>query len=135
MILSFMSGKQSETGMANGLLKPCPDTPNCVCSEYQESPRHIEPISFAGDSQSAFKRIKTAVLGINGKIEDEHNGYLHAVFTTPVFRFKDDLEIRIDGKNQLVHFRSASRVGHSDLGTNRKRVESLRSAFERMKNP
>jgi len=56
--------------------------------------------------------------------------YLHAEFTSAVFRFVDDVEFLLDDAEKVVHVRSASRVGHSDLGVNRKRVEALREAFE-----
>jgi len=57
--------------------------------------------------------------------------YIHAEFTSAVFRFVDDVEFQIDPDTRLVHFRSASRVGRSDLGVNRERMEALRAAFER----
>ena len=46
-----------------------------------------------------------------------------------MFRFVDDLECRLDAENRVIHVRSASRVGYSDLGVNRKRVERLRARF------
>lgn len=64
------------------------------------------------------------------RIVEEQPGYLHAVFTSLVFRFQDDVEILRDADAQVLHVRSASRVGHSDLGVNRKRVERLRQRFQ-----
>jgi len=52
--------------------------------------------------------------------------YLHAEFTSAIFRFVDDVECLIDAANQTIHIRSASRVGYWDLGANRRRVERLR---------
>jgi uncharacterized protein (DUF1499 family) len=57
--------------------------------------------------------------------------YIHAEFTSALFRFVDDVEFQIDAESGLIHFRSASRVGRSDLGVNRKRMESIRMAFEK----
>ena len=60
------------------------------------------------------------------KIIEETENYLYAECTSFLFRFTDDLEVYVDKESKLIHFRSASRVGHSDLGANRKRVEKLK---------
>jgi uncharacterized protein (DUF1499 family) len=52
--------------------------------------------------------------------------YLHAEVKSRVFRFVDDLELLLDPASGVVGIRSASRVGYSDLGVNRRRVETLR---------
>ena len=52
--------------------------------------------------------------------------YLHAEFTSLLFRFVDDLELLVDDEAGVVHVRSATRIGASDLGANRRRVENLR---------
>ncbi|MFT7527048.1 MAG: hypothetical protein ACI9LY_002200, partial [Arenicella sp.] len=62
-------------------------------------------------------------------IENETDSYVYSVFTTRLMRFKDDVEFYIDEAHQLVHFRSASRVGHSDLGANRKRYQSFKELY------
>jgi uncharacterized protein (DUF1499 family) len=42
-----------------------------------------------------------------------------------LFRFVDDVELAVDPAEHVVHFRSASRVGRSDFGVNRRRMEEL----------
>lgn len=54
------------------------------------------------------------------------DNYVHAESTTLLLRFTDDFELYIDSRDKLLHFRSASRVGHSDFGTNRKRVQAFK---------
>jgi uncharacterized protein (DUF1499 family) len=54
------------------------------------------------------------------------DSYLHAEFTSLIFRFVDDVEFVIDNDAKVIHVRSASRLGTSDLGVNRKRVEEIR---------
>ena len=66
---------------------------------------------------------------MGGRIRAEETGYLAGTFTSSIFRFVDDLEVRIDSDRNTVHLRSASRVGRSDLGANRKRVERLKASF------
>jgi uncharacterized protein (DUF1499 family) len=78
-------------------------------------------------------RIKEIVGESGGKIQKEENGYLWTTFTTKVFRFVDDVELRMDETRGIIHVRSASRLGYSDMGMNRKRVETLRVRFHNEK--
>jgi uncharacterized protein (DUF1499 family) len=73
--------------------------------------------------------LKTIIGELGGRIQVENADYLAATFTSTVFRFVDDLELRIDRDQKTIHLRSASRVGRSDLGANRKRVEHLKNSF------
>ncbi|MCO4744196.1 MAG: DUF1499 domain-containing protein [Proteobacteria bacterium] len=105
-------------------LAPPPKTPNCVHSNVA-SKRHayIEPLPIPAGGFEAAKKI---ALGMpRSELSETAEGYAHLVFTTAVFRFKDDLELEL--AEDVIHVRSASRVGKSDLGKNRKRVEALRS--------
>ncbi|CAB1059228.1 hypothetical protein D1BOALGB6SA_3986 [Olavius sp. associated proteobacterium Delta 1] len=47
-----------------------------------------------------------------------------------IFQFVDDVELLFSDEKNLIHVKSASRIGYSDLGANRKRVERIRLAFE-----
>lgn len=130
--LSIHSRNRPDLGMIEGRLRPCPNTPNCVCSEDKGRSSFIEPLLFKDDPKRSWERIKSVIRDMGGNIELEKDGYLRVTFTTTIFRFMDDLELRIDEKNRTIHVRSASRVGHSDMGTNRKRVENLRARFNQM---
>ena len=77
----------------------------------------------------SWKNITRVIQEMGGKIEIDKNGYIRATFMTPVFRFVDDVELRMDENNAVIHVRSASRVGSSDMGLNRKRVNELRAKF------
>ncbi|MEZ4320638.1 MAG: DUF1499 domain-containing protein [Myxococcota bacterium] len=101
---------------------PVPATPNCVSSRTDpDDPHYVAPLPHA-----TVERIKAVVAGLpRTELVEEADGYLHFVSTTAFFRFKDDLELEVEEDG--VHVRSASRVGHSDLGVNRKRVEALRA--------
>ena len=65
------------------------------------------------------------------KVVRQDERYLHAEFTSALFRFVDDVELLLDADAGVVHVRSASRIRYSDMGANRRRVEAIRSAFER----
>lgn len=126
---SISSRKQPELGLINGQLRACPVTPNCVCSEQQVQSAFVEPIAYATTADDAWRSVKQVVVENGGTIVAEQNGYLRANFVTSLMRYIDDVELRIDETKKVIHIRSASRVGHSDLGANRARVSRLREAF------
>lgn len=114
-------------------LAPCPDSPNCVSSLAPDSDRehYIAPFSFSGDPAAAWQRLRTAVLAEKRvTIVQESKGYLHAEMRSLIFRFVDDIEFSLAADAGLINVRSASRVGYSDFGVNRKRVERIRAAFD-----
>jgi uncharacterized protein (DUF1499 family) len=135
IIAIFILGLMSHSGQAHGLvegrLKQCPDTPNCVSSEFVSDAEHyIEPLAYsAGEAAQVSPRLKAIIYQMGGSIQVEEVDYLAATFTSSVFRFVDDLELRIDTGQKTIHLRSASRVGHGDGGVNRKRVELLKNHF------
>lgn len=127
--LSMASREQPALGVQNGQLKPCPSTPNCVCSEYPADAAYIEPFSYTLPAKEAWAGIKYVIKDSGGRVIAEQTDYLRAEYTTTLLRFIDDIEFRLDRDHQLIHVRSASRVGRSDLGANRQRVEQLRTRF------
>lgn len=127
--LSISSRKQPDLGMLNDQLRACPASPNCVCSERQTEGAFVEPLTVTTTVADAWRNARQAIVENGGDIVTERDGYLHAQFVTPLMRYVDDVELRIDENNRLIHIRSASRVGHSDMGANRARVAKIRSAF------
>ena len=117
-------------GTASGRLLPCPDSPNCVCSQDPEADHLIAPLAFTGSGAAALAKLKSVVLAQpRARLTEEHDGYVRAEFTSLIFRFVDDVEFLLDEPAKVIHVRSASRLGKSDLGVNRKRVEHLREVF------
>jgi uncharacterized protein (DUF1499 family) len=131
-ILGFMSQYDEPNGLVEGRLTQCPNTPNCVCSEVEADAVHyIEPLVISvGDAAQIPVRLKAIIREMGGRIHAENADYLAATFTSSIFRFVDDLEIRVDTGQKLIHLRSASRVGHGDRGVNRKRAERLKNLFQ-----
>lgn len=129
-IMVSFSSKPSNLGLVDGRLAACPASPNCVSSQAIDAEHRMEPISFAGTSDEAWQRIKKLVRQTpRTKIVTMEDNYLHAEFRSAVFRFVDDVEFVVDPKTRRIHFRSASRVGYSDMGANRSRMEKIRAAF------
>jgi uncharacterized protein (DUF1499 family) len=136
----YMLGNNSKTGKAPGLvagrLSACPDKPNCVSSEFPDDTSHfISPLRYpASMEDEAMALIKGVIHEAGGKITAEEVGYLSATFTSTFFGFVDDVEGRNDRANHTIHLRSASRVGYSDFGANRKRVDLISGLFNKKAN-
>ena len=129
-MMSLFSGKPSNLGVTNGRLADCPSSPNCVSTQAGVVEHRMEPIPFTGSSDEAMQRIKTLVAEMpRTKIVTVADNYLHVEFRSAFFRFVDDVEFLVGSETQIIHFRSASRVGHSDFGVNRDRMEQIRKAF------
>jgi len=135
LVRCSMLGQSSKSGqppgLVSGTLAPCPDKPNCVSSEAGEDADHqIAPIDYAGIStEAAWSRIQQVIEELGGEVTVASDAYLAATFTSSLFRFIDDVECRLDPAKEQIQIRSASRVGYSDLGVNRKRVEAISRAF------
>jgi uncharacterized protein (DUF1499 family) len=129
--LGWLAGERpTNLGVREGRLAPVPPTPNAVSSQGQDEAHRVDPLRYAGDGAAAFARLRDLVAGWPGvTVVAETPDYLHAEFRTKWLRFVDDLELLLDPAAGVVHVRSASRLGHSDLGANRRRVEAIRRQF------
>jgi uncharacterized protein (DUF1499 family) len=111
-------------------LAPCPDSPNCVSSDATDGPHRVEPLPLAIPADAAWRQIVDVVKSLpRTRITQAESDYLHAECTSAIFRFVDDLELELRKGKGTVAVRSASRVGHSDFGVNRQRVENLREVL------
>ncbi len=116
----------SQTGLSD-----CPDSPNCVSTSSTRSANSIEPIELgenAVDVQSTLKQIIERMPG--SRIVEARDNYIHAEFHSRLLGFVDDVELLVDPAQQKINVRSASRVGYSDFGVNRQRVEEIRQRFD-----
>ena len=136
-VMAGLSRSGMPPGLENGRLAACPNAPNCVSSEEGGPEKaRIAPIPLP-ELESAIiqKRLRERIREMGGEIRTQTPDYTAATFTTNGFGFVDDLETRIDPDARLLHIRSASRVGYSDFGANRKRVEQLRLLVSGIKTP
>jgi uncharacterized protein (DUF1499 family) len=130
--LSATTRRPSNLGVVDGRLAACPDTPNCVSTQATDAQHRIEPFTYSGDAEEAVGRLKAAIATIpRMQIITETGDYFHAEATSRLFRFVDDVEFFVDRQARVIHFRSASRVGRSDMGVNRARMEQIRAAFSK----
>jgi uncharacterized protein (DUF1499 family) len=133
IMLTGCSGNIPDLGLNNGELMPCPKTPNCVNSQAADEKHYIQPIHFTGTQQEAQGRLLRILESQKRtKILTAQMNYIRVEFTSALFRFVDDVEFYIpetQADETIIHIRSASRVGYSDLGANRKRIEQIRNKF------
>lgn len=138
--LGFLRGRApSDLGVRDGRLKPPALTPNSVTSQADLYPNHpqqafasIKPLRFSGDADLAMKRLVDLVRDTNRTVViAQEPEYLYAQSTTALLKFTDDVEFAMDREAQVIHVRSASRIGRKDFNVNRTRVETLRAQFEK----
>ncbi len=126
LLLVHQSKSDQALGLTKQKLARCPEKPNCVCSEYQDDSKHfISPLRYELNHADVIKTLQDSIEQMGGEIQVAEETYLATIFKSDLFGFIDDLEIRLDTENRLVHMRSASRVGYSDRGVNRKRIETI----------
>jgi len=121
-------------GIDNGQLMQCPETPNCVNSQATDEKHFIQPIILICTQQEAKNRLlKILKAWKRTKIIVVQDNYIRTEFKSKLFRFVDDVEFYFPARETeevIIHIRSASRFGHSDLGVNRKRIEEIRSKLK-----
>lgn len=110
---------------------PCPTSPNCVISQNSDAEHQISPISYQSDRATA-KETLLKVLSVvpRTKVVEQNDHYIHAESTSRIFKFVDDVEFYFPEDEKIIQVRSASRVGESDLGVNRRRIEQIRLAMQ-----
>jgi uncharacterized protein (DUF1499 family) len=122
----------SPEDIARGRLAACPNSPNCVSSqaEPEDKVHFIEALPADGDSNATLARLQQIIASTaRTRIVSSGDGYLHAEYTSRIFRWVDDVELLADPAADAIQVRSASRTGYGDLGANRSRVEELREAL------
>jgi uncharacterized protein (DUF1499 family) len=117
-------------GLVEGKLAPCPDSPNCVCSQDARPSHSIAPLTCTGPWPAARQKLLAVIRSMpRSRVVAEQADYIHVEFASAAFGFVDDVEFLVDAAAHVIHVRSASRVGYSDLGVNRRRVEDIRGKF------
>jgi uncharacterized protein (DUF1499 family) len=112
-------------------LAACPDSPNCVCTFCDSEEHAIAPYRYRKTLDEAKVVLKQVFSERSRtKLVQEEEAYLHYESRSLLFRFVDDVEILFDDASKTIHFRSASRMGYSDFGVNRRRMEEVRSLLE-----
>ena len=131
----FAGKRPTNIGIQSGQLTPCPGTPNCVNSQSQNAQNSIQPLTYNSAPTEAMANLKTVIQSLERtKIITETENYLYAEFTSKLMGYVDDVEFLLDDGAKVIHVRSASRLGQSDLGVNRKRIETIRTKLNELKS-
>jgi len=130
LLLSACAGdRPTNLGVINGNLAACPDSPNCVSSQASDERHRIEPFATGDDPEAAFTRLVEIIRSrSDATVIDSTGTYLRVELRTTLFT--DDAEFLLDRESRLVELRSASRLGYSDLGLNRRRIEEIRRQLQ-----
>ena len=125
----FEGRRPSRQYAAGGCFAPLRPLPNGVSSQCDpgDTVHYVAPLRFAGDPSVAWQRLVQAVDGTRGsRMVEERSGYLCVEFRSRFFGFVDDAEFALAPSEGAIHVRSAARLGHSDFGVNRRRIEFIR---------
>jgi uncharacterized protein (DUF1499 family) len=131
LILPAPTLAASGLGVNNGHLSACPPSPNCVVSQNADPKHAIDPIPYEVSRDKA-REILLKVLSVVPRTEvvEQTDSYIHALSKSRIFKFTDDVEFYLPADESVIHLRSASRIGESDLGVNRRRMEQIRLALK-----
>jgi len=135
-VIQQLSTAPSTLGHTDGKFSLCPDQPNCVSSQAEETSEHyIAPISYQGEVETVQTTMLTILSSLpSAQIETNQSDYIHIKTNSPFIGYVDDTEFYFDETAQVIHVRAAARLGYSDLGKNRARVEEIRQKFNRIVN-
>ncbi|MDZ8055608.1 MAG: DUF1499 domain-containing protein [Aulosira sp. ZfuVER01] len=129
----FAGKRPNNLGVKNGKLAPCPSSPNCVSSQCTDAVHQIVPLSFTSTPEQAIANLKSIIQSLpRTQIISESPDYLYAEFKSALLGFVDDVEFYVDRNANVIQVRSASRLGQSDLGVNRQRIETIRAKFNQV---
>jgi len=125
------AGTPGSVGLEQGALSPCPASPNCVVSQTSDSEHAIAPISYQASREDAYDAlVKILSVVPRTTIVEQTNDYIWAESSSRLLGFVDDVEFYFPSDENVIHMRSASRLGESDLGVNRRRLEQIRLAAQ-----
>ncbi len=124
----FRGKRPADLGVRNGNLKAPPSSPNAVSSQATSGDHQIAPLAYKGSQEQAMKALKAIIESTpNTRIVETKPDYLYAEYASALIGFVDDVEFYFPPNGKIIHVRSASRLGYSDLGANRKRIEAIRA--------
>lgn len=117
-------------GVNNARLSELPNSPNGVSTQTSQLDKLVDVLKYKDDGETTRDKIKEICIDFgNSKLEAENDFYMRFVFTTGKMKYNDDVEFFFDDKNQVVHYRSNSRVGYSDMGLNKERYLKIVESY------
>lgn len=131
LIIGCSGTRPTTLGVRDGQLSPCPKSPNCVSTQSTDAKHGIDPIVYTTSMEEAIDRLEQIVRAMHRTtVVSREKDYLYVECKSRFLGFVDDVEFWFNDEDKVIHFRSASRLGYSDLGVNRKRMEQIRAKFD-----
>jgi len=130
--MGLLSGTRPHgLGVKNGKLKPAPSSPNAVSSQSTDKTHAIAPLAYAGTREEVIRKLRSIIGDTpRARIVEETPDYLYVEYESALLGFVDDVEFYMPAYEKAIQVRSASRVGYSDFGVNRKRIEDIRAKLQ-----
>lgn len=131
LLITGCSGSRPDNlGVVNSKLAACPESPNCVSSDSEGESHYVPAFKLEASPERVWNEIKRYLLAQrNMEIITETSDYLYVESTSTLMRFVDDFELHLREQDGIIAIRSASRLGKSDFGVNKKRVDDLYTAL------
>ena len=99
----------------NNILGACSNPNNCVFESWK-----------VNNADEGFRELIDILKNTPRiKIINIKDDYLHALATSRVMKFIDDIEIKKSNKGNILKVKSKSRTGFYDLGVNKRRINTL----------
>lgn len=131
MLPNAARAASSNLGVSDGHLAACPTSPNCVVSQNADEQHTIAPIAYNVDRDKAKETLlKVLTVVPRTQVIEQTDSYIHALSKSRIFGFVDDVEFYFPENENVIHQRSASRIGDWDIGVNRTRLEQIRLALK-----
>jgi len=117
-------------GVSHGRLSELPNSPNGVSTQTSQTDKLVDVLKYKEDGKITRVKIKEICIDFgNAKLEAENEFYMRFVFTTGKMKYNDDVEFFFDDEKEVVHYRSNSRVGYSDMGLNKERYLKIVDSY------
>ncbi len=129
----FTGTPPENIGVHDGQLAPCPSTPNCVVSQQADGEHAIAPIRYQRDRDTAREILLKILTRVpRTEVVTQTDDYILIKSASKLLGFVDDAEFYFPPDQKVIHLRSAARLGESDLGVNRRRLEQIRLAMQEL---
>ncbi len=130
IVMAVLSQKMPDNlGLHDGVLRPCPESPNCLCSEAHTQGDDVHYTAPIQGDKAMWDKLQSVIQAQGGEVITDNGDYKHYIFSTPVMHYVDDVELRFDEASHLIHIRSASRIGRKDFGVNQARMDNIKQAL------
>ena len=134
ILLSACAGNAPTLGVVDGQLLPCPSSPNCVASMTSSGDHAVAPLLVAASVTQSRQRLLDYLQTLDAaRVVSQQDNYIRVEWTSTLFGFVDDVEFYLQAltaNSTQIDMRSAARLGYSDLGVNRRRIETIRAHIQ-----